>query len=137
MPELQHLARTSRLNQQFFRYVLNGIVATLVHFGVLILNIEVFDWKSAGLSNLVASVFGIATSFVGSRYFVFAGSAVGVKTQLWRFLTLYALLAAMHGLFMYVWTDRFEFNYLIGFVLATGIQVLSSYFGNKLVVFKV
>ena len=54
-----------------------------------------------------------------------------------RFIVLYAMLAAMHGFVMYLWADVAKLNYVVGFVIATGLQVLSSYFGNKLVVFKV
>ena len=48
------------------RYIVNGVVATAVHYGVLTFNISVLGFASAGFANFVAALFGIATSFLGS-----------------------------------------------------------------------
>ena len=125
------------LSAQVFKYIVNGLAATGIHFSALVFCLEVLHWQTAGFANLVASIFGITASFVGSRYFVFSGSNVTARTQIVRFIVLYAMLAAMHGFVMYLWADVAKLNYGVGFVIATGLQVLSSYFGNKLVVFKV
>ncbi len=125
------------LSAQVFKYIVNGLAATGIHFSVLVFCLEVLHWQTAGLANLVASIFGITASFIGSRYFVFSGSSVAARSQVVRFIVLYAMLAAMHGFVMYLWADVAKLNYVFGFVIATGLQVLSSYFGNKLLVFKV
>ncbi len=125
------------LSAQVFKYIVNGLAATGIHFSVLVFCLEVLHWQTAGLANLVASIFGITASFIGSRYFVFSGSSVAARSQVVRFVVLYAMLAAMHGFVMYLWADVAKLNYVFGFVIATGLQVLSSYFGNKLLVFKV
>ena len=39
---------------EIVRYVLNGLVATAVHFAVLAFNLHVLVFPSAGLANLVA-----------------------------------------------------------------------------------
>ena len=62
------------LQQQPFRYLVNGGVATVVHFFILTFNLKVLDWESAGLSNIVAAVCGTIVSFLGNRYYVFHGS---------------------------------------------------------------
>ena len=125
------------LAQQSVRYLINGLAATAVHFVVLTFNLTVLGWGSAGIANLVAAVFGIAASFLGSRYFVFQGSAESLFKQVYRFIFLYAAIALLHGALMYVWADHYHLNYIAGFVLATGMQVLCSYWGNKRMVFKV
>jgi len=43
----------------------------------------------------------------------------------------------VHGALMYVWADHYGLNYIAGFVVATGMQVFCSYWGNKRMVFKV
>ena len=58
-----------------------------------------------------------------------------VARQASRFVLLYALLALLHGLVLYLWTDRLGFDYRIGFLLATGMQLVLSYLGNKIMVF--
>jgi len=125
------------LAQQSLRYLINGLVATAVHFVVLTFNLKVLGWGSAGVANLVAAVFGITASFVGSRYFVFQGSREPLFKQVYRFIFLYATIALLHGVLMWAWADHYRLNYIAGFVVATGMQVLCSYWGNKRMVFKV
>jgi putative flippase GtrA len=123
--------------QQPFRYLVNGGVATLVHFLVLTINLKVLLWESAGLSNVVAAVCGTAVSFLGNRYYVFYGSAEPLFKQMYRFAIIYVVIAMGHGLILYVWSDVYRINYVIGFLIATVFQVTCSYLGNKLMVFKV
>lgn len=125
------------LSSQPLRYLINGLAATGIHFLVLTFNLKVLGWSSAGLSNLVAAVFGIAASFLGSRYFVFNHSTESLGAQLYRFILLYVAIALLHGALLYVWVDVYMLSYVIGFVIATFMQVACSYLGNKLMVFKV
>jgi putative flippase GtrA len=118
------------------RYIVNGLVATVVHFGVLTFNIEVLHLHSAGVANLIAACFGISTSFLGSRYFVFRNLQRPMITQASLFVGLYAAIALLHGLFLLGWTDVLGHDYRAGFVVATGLQVLMSYLGNKYLVFR-
>lgn len=128
---------TARLNKQPIRYIINGLVATAVHFLFLTFNLKVLKWNSAGVASLIAAIFGISVSFLGSRYYVFNGSLEPLVKQLYRFMLLYAAIAILHGLLMYVWVDLYLQNYMIGFVIATVMQVACSYIGNKVLVFKV
>jgi len=125
------------LAKQSVRYLINGLAATGVHFLVLTFNLKVLGWGSAGIANMVAAVFGIGVSFIGSRYFVFQGSVEPLLKQIYRFIFLYAAIALLHGALMYLWADHYGLNYIAGFVVATGMQVLCSYWGNKRMVFKV
>ena len=121
---------------EILRYALNGLVATAVHFGVLTFNLEVLEIPSAGLSNLIAAVFGIGASFIGSRYFVFPATDASMLGQAIKFSSLYGGIALLHGLVLLAWTDWLGMDYRWGFLLATGLQVVLSYIGNKFLVFK-
>ncbi len=137
MPDsLAALKVTPWFNRQSVRYIANGLLATGVHFLVLTFNLKVLEWSSAGLSNLVAALFGITSSFMGSRYFVFQGSREPLLKQIYRFLLLYAVIAGLHTFVMHVWVDVYVLNYIAGFVVATVMQVVFSYWGNKVLVFK-
>lgn len=119
------------------RYVLNGLVATGVHYAVLTFNLHVIGFPSAGLANFVAAMFGISTSFIGNRFFVFAGgSRAAWHGQAARFILLYGAIALLHGGVMWLWADQFGLDYRPGFLLATVMQFVLSYVGNKLLVFK-
>jgi putative flippase GtrA len=121
---------------EILRYAINGLVATAVHYGVLTFNLEVLGIPSAGLSNLIAAVFGIGVSFIGSRYFVFPATDASILSQAVKFSGLYGAIALLHGLVLLAWTDWFGMDYRWGFLLATVLQVSLSYVGNKYLVFK-
>lgn len=122
--------------QQVLRYVANGLAATAVHFGALQINLRLLGMPSAGLANFIAAFFGIVVSFIGSRYFVFQAHRQPILRQASKFGGLYAAIAFMHGLVLYAWSDLQGWDYRIGFLLATVLQVVFSYWGNKLLVFK-
>lgn len=129
-------AVSRRPDGEFPRYIGNGLVATGVHFGVLSAALEWLHLPSAGAANLIAAACGIAVSFVGSRYFVFRGQQEPALRQAARFLLLYAAIACGHAAVLFVWTDLAGLDYRWGFLIATGLQVASSYWGNKVLVFK-
>lgn len=123
-------------SEELTRYVINGVVATVVHYGVLSFNLDVLNFPSAGLANLVAAAVGITTSFLGSRYFVFRKTGEFIATQAIKFSGLYGGIAVLHGLVLLIWTDWLGLDYRLGFLIATVFQVSLSYVGNKLLVFK-
>ena len=127
----------SRPALEILRYGVNGIVATAVHYAVLTFNLQVLSISSAGLANVVAALFGISTSFIGSRYFVFRQTEESIMTQAAKFGGLYVALAVVHGSVLLIWTDWLGYDYRLGFLLATALQIAGSYLGNKLLVFKI
>ncbi len=118
------------------RFVINGLIASAVHYAALSFNLRVLEMSSAGLANFFAAWFGIAASFIGSRFFVFRNREEAVAQQAMRFLASYAAIACLHGLLLYAWTDRLHLDYTVGLILAAMMQAVLSYLGNKLLVFK-
>ncbi len=102
---------------------------------MLSFNLRVLGMPSAGVANFVAAWFGIAASFVGSRFFVFRRQPLHGRIRRVRFLILYASIACLHGLLLFAWTDVLHLDYSIGFLIATVLQTVLSYIGNKLLVF--
>ena len=121
--------------KELVRYGINGCLATLIHYAVLTINLNIFLMSSAGMANLIASIFGITFSFIGNRYFVFNEADGSLLKQVIRFSSLYGTIAILHGLVLLLWTDWFRFDYRIGFLIATALQVSLSYVGNKKMVF--
>lgn len=120
---------------QIVRYIINGLVATSVHFFLLTLNMQYFDMRSAGSANLIAAFFGISSSFIGSRYYVFKKHHEPILTQAMMFSLFYTSIAFLHWAVMYAWADMYGYDYRIGFLFATVMQVVLSYWGNKVLVF--
>lgn len=120
---------------RFAKFIINGLVATGVHFSTLFVLVEVVGVPIVGLANALAAIVGITTSYLGNKFFVF-GSREDVAKTLPRFLLLYATIAAMHGTFMLLWCDFARLDYRLGFLVATGLQFILSYAGNVRLVFR-
>ena len=121
---------------EFFRYILNGLAATLIHFLALYLFVSWNVFQLYGLSNITASIFGISFSFLGNRYYVFQTTKDDSSNlQLVKFGGLYALLALTHGITMFVLSDIGKMPYQFAFLIAMAIQITLGYLGNKHVIF--
>jgi putative flippase GtrA len=117
-------------------YAINGLVATSVHFAVLWTNINVLKMSSAGGVNLLAAIAGIGTSFAGNRWLVFRAHEQAILQQATRYVALYAGVALMHGAVLWVWSDVSGFDYRTGFIIATSLQFVLSFIGNRYLVFR-
>ena len=117
------------------RFVVNGLFATGVHFSVLTFGLEVLHIPLAAAANAIAAVFGITTSFLGNRYFVFRSHTESMPTQAVRFAGVYVTIAFLHAGVLLVLTDWLKIDFRIGFIVATCLQVAISYLGNRRLVF--
>ena len=118
------------------RFILNGLIATSIHFLILYLCVNFFRLDYYGVSNLMGAIFGTAYSFLGNKYYVFRNSNNNILIQTSQFITLYSFMAINHGAFLYFWSDLCNYNYLIGFILITTINTVLSFFVNKYKIFK-
>lgn len=117
------------------RFVVNGLVATAVHFGLLWFCLEVLHLRWAGLANTLAAGAGIATSFIGSRHFVFRARREPLLGQLSRFWVLYVALALVQGAWLFFWTDLAGLDFRPGFLVGIAIQTVGAYYGGRQWVF--
>jgi len=130
-------APLSRQAAELVRYFFSGVSATAVHYAVLSFNLDVLHFSSAGVANLLAAIVGITVSFLGNRYFVFKKFSENICRQSMKFFFLYSSIALIHAVVLFVWTDLFKFDYRIGFIVATSLQVSIGYLGNKVLVFRI
>jgi putative flippase GtrA len=122
--------------RELTRYILNGVTSTAAHFLVLTINVEILRFESAGMANFVAALFGSTVAFVGNRYFVFQKFEEAIHRQAMKFVFLYLSMACLHGAALFVWSDICKWGYRSGFLVATAIQVVAGFLGNKYLVFK-
>ena len=121
--------------QEIIRYILNGLVATAAHYGAFLFNLSLLPAHSAGLANFLAAFIGISISFLGSRYFVFRNWQAPIVGQFLRFGALYAGIAILSGLTLFVWSDLLQLDKRVGFLIGVFLQVAFSYFGGKKLVY--
>ena len=137
MEQMQGNQKKNLLYKQneVIRYVLVGIAATTIHYGVFLFSLKVMLLTSA-VSNFFGAVLGIVASFLGSRYYVFKSLNEFWLIQFSKFSSLYVSIAFVNSGIVYVVIDILSFHYNIGFLVGIFFQVLFSFLGNKLVVFK-
>jgi len=94
------------------------------------------------IAYFIASFFGILTSFLGNKFFVFTNSNQNSSQnnnafkQFKIFLLLYGLIMLICSILMGVLSDLLHINYNLSFIISLGVQTLLSFFGNKNYVFK-
>lgn len=120
---------------EIIRYIINGLIATGAHYCSFIAILSILTSHSAGLAGFLAAFVGISVSFLGSRYFVFRNWHTPIVVQFLRFGALYAAIAILSGLTLFIWSDLMHFNNTIGFLIGVIIQIAFSYVGGKRLVF--
>lgn len=118
-----------------FRFGLNGLLATAVHYAVLAGLVEGAGMGSAAVANTAAAVCGIAVSYVGNRSFVIRSRAPHRRAGV-RFLLCYAAIVSLHGGAMALWADLGGLDYRLGFVLFTAAAAILTYLLNRFFVFR-
>jgi putative flippase GtrA len=134
--------RFTKIPYTFIKFIVNGLLATAVHYVTMLL-LSHYVIAIYAIAYGIASIFGILTSFLGNKFFVFTNSNqnyspnIGTFTQLKSFLLLYGLIMLICSLLMGVLSDLLHINYNLSFIIALCVQTLLSFFGNKRYVFKV
>jgi putative flippase GtrA len=121
--------------KEIFRYSLNGLIATSLHYLVLYSCVEILNFKLVGLANFCASLVGILFSFLGNKFFVFKKNNSNITMQFAKFSSLYILVAFFHGGFLYFWSDILQENYNYGFLIALIMQFVMGYLISKRLIF--
>ena len=116
-------------------FLINGFLATLIHFAALILFVNSAG-LSYGLSNFLSFLVGSISSFLGNKFFVFkVKNKFRITSQFIKFFFLYLTLAFEHGIALYWWSDINEYNYIVGFLLITMLNIIISFIFNKYIIF--
>ena len=121
--------------REVFLFLINGFLATLIHFAALILFVNSAG-LSYGLSNFLSFLVGSISSFLGNKFFVFkVKNKFRTSSQFIKFFFLYLALAFEHGVALYWWSDINEYNYIVGFLLITMLNIIISFIFNKYIIF--
>lgn len=129
------MIRDFTAQKEAVRFVINGLIASLIHFSVLYACVNLLIISYDGISNFIGAIFGTIYSFLGNKFFVFNSKHNSIYTEGYKFLILYTLMAFNHGVFLYVWSDLFGQNYILGFIIITILNTMLSFFYNKYKIF--
>jgi putative flippase GtrA len=120
---------TAHVESVFGRYLLVGLLATGIHYALLIALVEL-----AGAAAAPSAAFGAAcgalAAYAGNRRFTFPDGAAHAQA-LPRFLAVAALGAATNGAIVWTGAEALGMHYLAAQVVATSIVVWGGFVLNR------
>jgi putative flippase GtrA len=118
------------LPRQFTAFALVGVVATALHYAVLIALVELAQWRAVP-ATLVGYVAGGVVSYILNRRLTFASDRPHEEAT-WRFaLVAFIGFCLTYG-FMHVFVERLGAPYLPAQMVTTGLVVFWSFVANRL-----
>ena len=118
------------LPRQFTVFALVGVIATALHYAVLIALVEGAGWRPVP-ATLVGYVAGGVISYLLNRRVTFASERPHAQAT-WRFaLVAFIGFCLTYG-FMHVFVERLGAPYLPAQMVTTGLVVFWSFVANRL-----
>lgn len=129
MPELSSISAGGRLFRQFRAFFGVGLIAALVHYGLLILLVE---WQrfDALVATIAGYIAGGIVSYVLNRMLTYTAERGHLEAG-WRFAVVALIGLGLTTLLMSLFLRGFGWHYLPSQVLTTGIVLLWSFFAHK------
>jgi putative flippase GtrA len=119
---------------QATKFGLVGIVATIIHYTVLLLLTDVIAVVPPTIASGVGSLFGIASAYVGNRRWTFR-QLERHTTVAARFLVAYCLTMCGHTVIMYLQIELLRLAYTPAFIVATSASTAVNFVLNRSFVF--
>jgi len=113
----------------FGRYLLVGMLATAIHYAVLMALVELAG-AAAAPSAAIGAACGALAAYAGNRRYTFAGGATHGQA-LPRFLAVAAFGSAANGAIVWAGTEIIDTHYLAAQVVATSIVVWCGFVLNR------
>ncbi|MCB1539587.1 MAG: GtrA family protein [Rhodoblastus sp.] len=118
-----------RLHLQFSAFMLVGVAAMVVHYGLLIGLVQLAQVAPVP-ATLVGYVGGGLVSYALSRAHVFSTER-NHADALWRFVAVAGVGFLLTWAFMHLFVDRFGAPYIPAQIVTTGIVMFWSFAGHK------
>jgi putative flippase GtrA len=113
----------------FGRYLLVGLLATVIHYALLIALVEL-GGAAAAPSAAFGAACGALAAYAGNRRYTFAGGAAHGQA-LPRFLAVAAFGTAANGAIVWAGTQILDMHYLAAQVVATSVVVWCGFVLNR------
>ena len=121
------------LGRSFARYMLIGVIATAVHYLVLVLCVEAAGWR-AWLASGIGATVGAQVAYAGNRLYTFDHrGAVGAS---WLKFQIVALAGALQGMAIVAVAVRGGWHYVAAQIAATLAGLVLTYTVNRLWTFQ-
>ena len=122
-------ASPQQLSRQFAVFSGVGVVAAVVHYGLLIALVEIARWGPVP-ATLAGYVAGGVVSYALNRRLTYASDRPHAEAT-WRFAAVAAVGFLLTGLLMHVFTGWLAAPYLPAQLVTTGIVLFWSFVANS------
>lgn len=126
------MTSVSKKYRQFFRFVLVGLLSTLLNFMFYQL-LNYFNIQIE-LSAVIAYIIGLICSFIFGKTWVFENNSDKIKKQFFKFILIYMTSLILYTLIISYFNDDYGKTY--SWLFAISISTLINFFGSKYAVFK-
>ena len=116
-------------------FVINGMVATVLHYAVFFLCLSLLAVQSPGLCFFVGSILGTVASFLGNRFVVFATNEGKVLPQFAKFVLTYMAISLCVSFIVDRCSTETDLSSPIIFLIGVAIQVSLSFLISKWLIF--
>lgn len=118
------------LSRQFSAFVAVGLVAAVVHYGLLVGLVEGLGWAAVP-ATLAGYVAGGIVSYLLNRRHTYVSDRPHEEAG-WRFAVVAGVGFGLTALFMHLFVDRLGAPYLPAQLVTTGIVLVWSFVANRL-----
>jgi putative flippase GtrA len=121
---------------EFIRFSIVGIVNTLVNLAVLFILTEFF-----GVYYIISAIFAflaaVTNSFILNKIWTFKyKSKKDIHIRYFQFLIVSIIAFIVNMLILYVFTEYFNFYYMLSQIIGVACNLIINFLGNKLWTFK-
>ena len=124
--------KIEKLLVQIFKFVIVGVIATVIDFGFLYIFKEFFHLPVI-LSNTLSFCISVIYNYIASVKWVFdVNSEKSKKKQFVEFISFSIVGLLLNDLIMWICVDKFSVYYLLSKIIATAIVMVFNFITRKM-----
>jgi len=116
---------------QLIRFGITGTSATLVHFSMVILLVEI-EHLYPLTANVYGFLCGFIVSFSGHRFWTFSETSRSTRASLPRFFLIATINFSGNQTLYYLLLNKLHMHYTIALLLVLGFMAIITFFLSKL-----
>ena len=130
------MEKKRRMYKQFFKFVIVGIINTLINLLILYILTEFFGVYYM-LSAVIAFLFAVTNSFLLNKTWTFEEYIkYKIKYKYIQFIIISIIALVINLILLYILVEYFDIWYMAAQIVGVLSNLLVNFFGNKLWTFK-
>ncbi len=114
---------------KFFRYSIVGIIGTIVDFGALLIQVEIFKFNIY-IAICLSFILAASTNHILNRRFTFKSKNSNIKSEYAKFILVSTIGILTNLSIIYFLSEILGLHYLLSKIIATGIVLFWNFLMN-------